>query len=230
MYQASRLRLSIIHYASTTQRENHQFKSTMLALSRFARITKKIAVVHPTTTTAQRRSVATASSNATYNTLQEEIDDANQRYQGKLQIRETSDRGYGLVSSRLFQKGEKVMSSHAICISHCRDSHSVQMAWDQHANIDLPARFVNHSCDANLGIKNNYSDDTGVYDFYALKDIDEGKELLWDYETSEYEIGSFDNCLCGSPKCRVSMGGFKKNGDKVKKMYGDHIADYLKER
>jgi hypothetical protein len=203
----------------------------MLALSRFPRITKKIGVVHPTTR-AQRRFVATATAttNANYNSLQEEIDNANQRYQGRLQISNTSDRGYGLVSSRPFHKGEKVMSSHAICICPCSDAHSVQMAWDQHAKIDLPARFVNHSCDANLGIKNNYSVDTGVYDFYALKYIDEGKELLWDYETSEYEIGSFETCLCGSAKCRVSMGGFKKNGDKVKEMYGDHIADYLKKR
>mmetsp|Transcript_1800 Transcript_1800/g.3201 ORF Transcript_1800/g.3201 Transcript_1800/m.3201 type:complete len:225 (-) Transcript_1800:430-1104(-) len=156
--------------------------------------------------------------------LQGEIDDANERYRGILKINGTP-LGYGLEASRSFREGDKVMSSKALEVTPI-GSHTVQTGWNRHVLIDLPARFVNHSCDANLGIKDNIG---GAYDFFALKQIDEGSELLWDYETSEYEIGSFETCLCGSQRCRGSLGGFKKHGDQIKNLYGEHVADYLKE-
>eukprot|EP00978_Attheya_sp_CCMP212_P011521 scaffold28448_cov51-Attheya_sp.AAC.2 len=156
--------------------------------------------------------------------LQGEIDDANERYRGMLKINRTPF-GYGLEASRSFREGDKVMSSKALEVTPV-GSHTVQTGWDRHVLIDLPARFVNHSCDANLGIKDNIG---GAYDFFALKEIEEGSELLWDYETSEYEIGSFETCLCGSQRCRGSLGGFKKHGDQIKNFYGEYVADYLKE-
>jgi len=156
--------------------------------------------------------------------LPDEIDNANERYDGILIINKTT-LGYGLESLRSFHEGDKVMSSKALEVTP-RDSHTVQTGWDRHVLIDLPARFVNHSCDANLGIRDNKN---GAYDFFALRDIREGSELLWDYEASEYEIGSFETCLCASQRCRKSLGGFKKHGDQVKSCYGEYVADYLKE-
>jgi len=158
------------------------------------------------------------------NNLQGEIDDANKRYSGILKINK-APLGYGLEASTSFCEGDKVISSKALEVTP-RDSHTVQTGWDRHVRIDLPARFVNHSCEANLGIRNN---NHGAYDFFALKEIEEGSELIWDYEASEYEIGSFETCLCGSQRCRKSLGGFKKHGEQVKSYYGEYVADYLKE-
>lgn len=85
---------------------------------------------------------------------------------------------------------------------------------------------MNHSCDGNMGIQDN---DTGAYDLYALREIKEGEELLVDYESFEYEIKGFDHCMCGSEKCRGSVGGFKENGAAIKEQYGNYYANYLKE-
>ncbi len=99
------------------------------------------------------------------------------------------------------------------------------MGWDDHVRINLPARFINHSCDANTGaVKNEF----GAYDFVALRTIEEGEELAFNYETTEYIISAFETCMCGSWNCRKELGGFKKHGEELKEQYGTYIADYLK--
>ena len=42
--------------------------------------------------------------------------------------------------------------------------------------MDLPARFINHSCEANVGITDN---NLGAFDFYAIMSIRQGEELTW---------------------------------------------------
>jgi hypothetical protein len=158
--------------------------------------------------------------------LQEEIDDANERYHDILAIRDTNDiRGRGLFSLRSFKTGDKVMSSLVLSSQSERSQYTLQKDWDLHVNLDLPSRFANHSCHANIGVRDN---DDGGYDFYALEEIKEGTELVWDYEMTEWEVGSMDTCLCGCERCRKTFGGFKKSGEVIKKNYGEFFADYLK--
>lgn len=164
-----------------------------------------------------------------FHSIQEEIDDANERFDGTIAIRGTTDRGWGVHATRpqRFQRGEKILSSAVLSESSVRHSHTVQVGWERHVVMDLPARFINHSCDANVGVRDNEA--SGAYDFFAIRDIEPGEELLWDYEAAEYEISAFEKCLCGSPKCRKILGGFKMNGDKIRELYGEYYANYLKE-
>lgn len=158
--------------------------------------------------------------------LQEEIDDANERCRGSLAIRATHDiRGRGVFSLRSFEVGEQVMTSLVLSTQSERSQYTLQKDWDLHVNLDLPSRFANHSCQANLGVRDN---DEGGYDFYALEEIREGTELVWDYETTEWEVGSMETCLCGAARCRTTFGGFKKSGAVIKENYGEFFADYLK--
>jgi hypothetical protein len=39
--------------------------------------------------------------------------------------------------------------------------------------MDLPARFLNHSCDANVGVM-RVANEGGSYDFVALREIESG--------------------------------------------------------
>ena len=91
--------------------------------------------------------------------------------------------------------------------------------------MDLPATLINHSCDANVGIRDN---DLGAYDFFALTDIVEGEELVWDYNASEWEISTPFQCACGSPRCRGRLRGFKHDGEHIRDAYGPFYASYLK--
>ena len=54
------------------------------------------------------------------------------------------------------------------------------------------------------------------------------QELTFDYETTEYEIGAFSKCLCGSPNCRGKVYGYKYSGEVIRKKYcEENISSYL---
>ena len=84
-----------------------------------------------------------------------------------------------------------------------------------------PTRFINHSCDPNLRIFARVGDESEkhIHDlaFFAVKDIEAGTELTFDYvagETVEDRLDGLDErakaetkgdmaeCLCGSARCR----------------------------
>ncbi len=101
---------------------------------------------------------------------------------------------------------------------------------DRHCVMALPAILINHSCEANTGIKDN---DQGVFDFYAVTPIRAGEQLTWDYGAAEFETLTtndiFMNCLCGSQRCRKNRIAFKDAHQEIVSLYGDYIAGYLKE-
>lgn len=163
----------------------------------------------------------------------------NERYQGILSIRDSSDnKGMGLFASKDFAAGDLVMSSRSLAETKTSGSHTVQIDWETHILMDLPAILINHSCDANIGIRNNTNgvvrffdgktSSSGAYDFFAIRSIQKGEELTWDYEASEWELCTPFQCGCGSPKCRGKLSGFKHNADVIRNRYGEYYADYLK--
>jgi hypothetical protein len=161
--------------------------------------------------------------------LETEIQQANERYAGKISIRRASDnKGWGLFALQRFQKGSLVIRANALSESSKQDSHSVQTSWNSHVTMDLPARSINHVCDeANVGIQPN---SLGAFDFFALREISIEEELTWDYETSEYEISHGFACACGAASCRGELQGFRYHGPKVLKAYGvKWIAPFLLE-
>lgn len=157
-------------------------------------------------------------------TDESDVSKVNQEYLGRLEIKDTKY-GRGLFALRDYTYGEHVMTGRALDVTSNRCSHSVQTDWDKHALMNFPAVMINHSCDANVGIQDNSE---GAYDYIALNIIASGEELLWDYETSEFEIENF-TCFCGTPICRRKLRGFRYHGEAVRKNYGeDFIAGYLK--
>jgi hypothetical protein len=74
-----------------------------------------------------------------------------------------------------------------------------------------------------LGLRPN---EHGAYDFVALKPIRANDEIVWDYESTEYEFGF--ECSCGAPNCRGDLKGFRHHGDAVLGSYGkEYVAPYL---
>jgi hypothetical protein len=139
--------------------------------------------------------------------------------------------GMGAFAGRDFDKGELVVRATGEVIPY-QTRHSIQIDWDRHLEPDPPARYLNHSCDPNLGIKTNRY---GLPDFVAMRDIEEGEELTWDYAMSEwthYERPDpaleFDLiCLCGAKNCRGKMGYYSELPDELKEKYKGFISDYL---
>ncbi|KAI5068490.1 hypothetical protein GOP47_0016835 [Adiantum capillus-veneris] len=77
------------------------------------------------------------------------------------------------------------------------------------------ARFINHSCDGNLGVYRVYTETTDLrfcrIGLYALRDIEIGEELSYDYSyvtSKDTDKGDFSTdptsirCMCGASNCR----------------------------
>jgi hypothetical protein len=62
--------------------------------------------------------------------------------------------------------------------------------------------FINHSCDPNVGFAQ------GSLTLYALRDIQAGDELFWDYRTSINEAGWEVPCTCGAAHCRGKIQSY----------------------
>lgn len=136
-----------------------------------------------------------------------------------------TEKGRSVFASRCFRKGETVVVGRPVEILPERTTHSFQMDFDLHIELDEPGQLINHSCSPNTGVRNNQY---GAYDFVALVDIPSGSELTWDYETTEYISIAIPECYCGSPECRSKTLGFKFLPVEIRKKYGEFIADYLK--
>ncbi len=80
-------------------------------------------------------------------------------------------------------------------------------------------RFINHSCEPNMGFS-----EPGV--FVAMRHIDEGEDLTFDYATCEINDEKYNweiDCLCKTPTCRKKISNkdiFKKSLDLVEKYKG----------
>lgn len=72
------------------------------------------------------------------------------------------------------------------------------------------ARFVNHSCEPNCEMQ-KWSVN-GVYriGLFALKDINSGTELTYDYNFHSFNTEEQQVCKCGSEGCRGIIGGKSK--------------------
>jgi SET domain-containing protein len=166
----------------------------------------------------------------------QEIQESNQQTQGAIEIRKTSHHGWGLFALKDYPQGHVLMTGRIVQTLDTRHTHTIQTDWNTHVVMDLPSRLINHVCggNANVGIQppsiitdtTTTTDSVVAYVFVARIDIVSGEELLWDYETSEYEMNM--TCTCGSSSCRGKLRGFRYHGDMVRSLYGDdYIAPYL---
>lgn len=64
-----------------------------------------------------------------------------------------------------------------------------------------PGRYANHSCDPNAGIMNDRK-------LIALRAIEPGEEIRFDYSTTMSEEHWTMECRCGQPTCRRVILGF----------------------
>lgn len=128
-----------------------------------------------------------------------------------------------MFSARRWHTGELVISARVTALSPQRTTHSFQTATDTHREFDEPARLLNHSCDPNLGIRDNAF---GAFDFLALRPIAAGEELTWDYATSEYHSIAVPECHCGATTCRRTITGYE-HLTAAERFRLTHIAGYL---
>lgn len=139
-------------------------------------------------------------------------------------IKKIKRKGDGVLARRNLLVGEIAVRGRIVRRLEQRTIYSFQVDRKRHVDLDMPARVLNHSCNPNLGIRNNVF---GGYDFVTMRNIKKGEELCWDYCMSEYKSIAVKKCLCGSKNCRRQIKGFKYLDDATKKKYEGFMARYL---
>ncbi|KAK9745828.1 AWS domain [Popillia japonica] len=68
-------------------------------------------------------------------------------------------------------------------------------------------RFVNHSCQPNCEMQKWSVNSQSRMALFALRDIEAGEELTYDYNFSLFNPAEGQECKCGSDNCRGVIGG-----------------------
>eukprot|EP01027_Heterolobosea_sp_BB2_P021600 GEZU01031135.1.p2 GENE.GEZU01031135.1~~GEZU01031135.1.p2 ORF type:complete len:168 (+),score=43.96 GEZU01031135.1:69-572(+) len=131
------------------------------------------------------------------------------------------------------KKGEIIISLHGCEELTQPDRYTVQIAEHihLHQSPDLAVAqgghscaYLNHSCDPNTYI------DTERREVVALKDIEPGEELTFNYLSTEYDMASPFDCLCKSPKCFGTIRGFKHIADPEDRKRISCVAPWMQKK
>ena len=82
--------------------------------------------------------------------------------------------------------------------------------------------FMNHSCDGNVGF-----DEWG--DFVAIKEIESGNEMTYDYALSESNPLFKMECKCGNKNCRKIITGNDWKDKNFRNANLKHMLPYLRD-
>lgn len=132
--------------------------------------------------------------------------------------------GKGVFAGQAFASGDfiiefkgKVLKAGSMPVPYNRvEDHFVQIGKDYYmgpsGEID---DFVNHSCNPNSGLvikgKRAY--------LFAIKDIELGGQILWDYSTTMDEDGWEMKCNCRAKCCRKKIRDYKYLPKSIRRRY-----------
>lgn len=116
--------------------------------------------------------------------------------------------GKGVHARFPIRAGEKIFQFDGPMLTHAEvlelgpdEAYTIQMGPDEYIDTRPPGRFTNHSCEPNAGIS---ADRVLV----AIRDIEAGEEIQFDYSTTMSENHWTMICRCGRPHCRRLIRDF----------------------
>nr|XP_045602835.1 uncharacterized protein LOC123761033 isoform X3 [Procambarus clarkii] len=143
-------------------------------------------------------------------------------YKTCLQRFMTPNKGWGIKATHEIKAGTFIMEYVGEVVSekefklrmqtkYANDTHHYCLNLDRGMVIDGhrmggDCRFVNHSCDPNCEMQKWYVNGQYRMALFALKDIEEGAELTYDYNFSLFNPAEGQECKCGSENCRGVIG------------------------
>jgi hypothetical protein len=89
-------------------------------------------------------------------------------------------------------------------------------------DVESLIHFFNHSCEPSTYIS---FDDLTVR---ALRDLEPGEEVTFNYNTTEYEMANPFRCHCDSPNCLLEIRGFKLLPADERRKLMPQLAPYLR--
>lgn len=83
--------------------------------------------------------------------------------------------------------------------------------------------FINHSCEPNCGVK-------GKLAFVAMRDIQPGEEITFDYCMTESYYWYQMPCDCRTPLCRGKVTGSDWKRIELQRRYKGYFSDYIQKK
>lgn len=147
----------------------------------------------------------------------------NSLYVGKSKID-----GFGVLANREYEDGETVIQPGGRIIQANEVNWDAlrKRGYDDFLQIgsceylellEERDKHLNHSCDPNLGFRSL----DGIFSFVAIKSINRGNEVTFDYSTTMLEEEDEEpmECRCGSKNCRKIIGDFRNLPQIVQERY-----------
>lgn len=101
--------------------------------------------------------------------------------------------------------------------------YTIQLDASRHqAGTDEMDDFLNHSCSPNCYL------DVDRLEFRALRDLEAGEQLTFNYLTSEWSMESPFDCWCGASECSGTIQGFSHLTRERQKALEPLLSPYLR--
>jgi uncharacterized protein len=153
----------------------------------------------------------------------------------KLEVRDEPEKGgFGVYAVEAMAAGEVVSvwggyivdAQQLETLPHDVQQHSVQIEEGLYsATIGgaETADFINHSCDPNLGLR-------GQITLVALREIEVGEEVCFDYAMTDCTPYDEFECHCGTAACRGTVRGDDWQLPELWAKYAGYFSPYLQRR
>ncbi|MES3031302.1 MAG: SET domain-containing protein [Patescibacteria group bacterium] len=145
----------------------------------------------------------------------------------KVTVKETGKFGKGVFAHEKILKGEVIAEFDGEIYGWDDErwsqelyDHVVQFEEKKWRDSKGIARWINHSCNPNCGIKE-------LFKVTAMRDIEPGEEITWDYEMTEKHPWWRMKCECGSTLCRKEIGNFDAMPQNIRERYRGYISEWL---
>ncbi|NJL25190.1 MAG: SET domain-containing protein [Calothrix sp. SM1_5_4] len=148
----------------------------------------------------------------------------------KVKVRRTRKFGRGVFALKKIRRGETIASFDGDIFDDdfaewTEDllNHAIQIGKALWRDSEGIARLVNHSCEPNCGIKRRV-------DIVAMRDIEAGEQITFDYEMTEKSDWWRMRCRCGAPSCRKWIGSYRNLPRRQRLKYKGFISSWLLSR
>jgi hypothetical protein len=129
------------------------------------------------------------------------------------------DVGKGVFAAQRFHPGERILrfagprtDRNDPIHSSAQGANLLQVGGDSYILPRPKGLFVNHSCSPNAGMR-------GTRTLIAIRPIEAGEEIRFDYSTTMDEDLWTMECMCGHEECRHIVRDFKRLPDRVRDRY-----------
>jgi len=109
-------------------------------------------------------------------------------------IKETGNKGKGLYSTKKYCNGDLVLNLEGNILPYPTRT-SIQVGEDKHLE-SWEGGHVNHHCSPNTKVISVKVFEINDYFLVAIKDIEIGEQITFDYETTETEMAEPFKCSC----------------------------------